>query len=295
MGYAVKYQPRRPSPPIPAAHGLWSLWDMLEENAKDFMNLGHALYDVTVVFGFDETTVVNALTQERSLNEKGEIAVRDELRKLAAIAKRLNLPVSAKVVERSMAWADSTPQTLKEFDKIVDIFKDEIGSRKCLFLPQHLEQYYEWDGILSDEAITAFPKASEEIREAGTCLAAGANTACVFHAMRAAEIGLMSLAIDCKLTIKGGKPIEIAEWREILDALSTHVHSVENQPNSVPTKDADLLFYSESSAQFRFFKNGWRIRAAHARASYSEPQAKEALDHVRSFFEILAPRLKEST
>jgi hypothetical protein len=64
-------------------------------------------------------------------------------------------------------------------------------------------------------------------------------------------------------------------------------------PNSTPTKDADLHFLSEAAAQFRFFKSGWRIRVAHARATYAEPEAIEALDHVRSFFETLATRLKE--
>jgi hypothetical protein len=111
--------------------------------------------------------------------------------------------------------------------------------------------------------------------------------------MRAAEIGVRALGKNMNIKIKSGKPIEMAEWREILDGLNTSVRDIENLPNSTPNKDDDLLFYSEACAQFRFFKNGWRIRVAHARASYEEPQAKEAIDHVRSFFEILAPRLKE--
>jgi hypothetical protein len=118
-------------------------------------------------------------------------------------------------------------------------------------------------------------------------------TASVFHAMRAAEIGVRSLGAALKITIKSGKPIELAEWREILDGVAVAVRDIESLPNSTPTKDADLLFYSEAAAQFRFFKNGWRVRVAHARATYTEPQAKEALDHVRSFFETLATRLTE--
>jgi hypothetical protein len=111
--------------------------------------------------------------------------------------------------------------------------------------------------------------------------------------MRAAEIGLRALATALSLKIKGNKPIEMAEWREILDALNTSVQGIENRPNSDPTKDDDLLFYSEAAAQFRFFKGGWRIRVMHARAIYDENQAVDALNHVRSFFEILATRLRE--
>ena len=168
-----------------------------------------------------------------------------------------------------------------------------MEERLFLSVPQHLSGYYEKGDLVSDKVVDAFPKASEEIRLGGTCLAAGLNTACVFHAMRAAEIGVRALGAALKITIKSGKPLELAEWREILDGISTAVRDIENLPNSTPNKDTDLAFYSEAAAQFRFFKNGWRVRTAHARASYEEPQAKEAIDHVRSFFEILAPRLKE--
>jgi hypothetical protein len=111
--------------------------------------------------------------------------------------------------------------------------------------------------------------------------------------MRAAEIGLRALGIRYAVTIKSGKDIELAEWRDILDGLNSAVQRIENLPNSTPDKDQDLQFCSEAAAQFRFFKNGWRVRAAHARASYNEPQAKEAIDHVRAFFETLAMRLKK--
>jgi hypothetical protein len=85
---------------------------------------------------------------------------------------------------------------------------------------------------------------------------AGLHTACVFHAMRAAEIGVRALGTDLNIKIKNGKPIELAEWREILDGIATAVQDIENLPNSTPSKDADLGFYSEASAQFRSFKNG---------------------------------------
>jgi hypothetical protein len=118
-------------------------------------------------------------------------------------------------------------------------------------------------------------------------------TACVFHAMRAAELGLRALGRYRPIKIKNGKNIEFAEWREILDGLASVVFDIENEPNTNPNKDADLLFFSEACAQFRFFKGGWRIRVMHARASYDEDEAREAIDHVRSFFEVLATRLKE--
>jgi hypothetical protein len=284
--------PRRPSPAYPRLCGLRSLWDMLEENARDFMILGQAVYDATAMFQWKEYGGIDDKTKAWRLNEKGEKRLRRILELIKGFCGRLGLPVSQALVDECLK-PDGLPQTTLEWNRIVDIFRKEVGAKKCLFIPQHVEQYYEWGDITSEAVLAAFPKASEELRAGGTCLATGAYTACVFHAMRAAEIGLKALGADCNLVIKGNKPIEMAEWREVLDGLSTVVHGIENQPNSTPTKDADLLFYSETCAQFRFFKNGWRVRTAHARATYTEPQAKEAIDHVRSFFEILAPRLKE--
>ena len=112
--------------------------------------------------------------------------------------------------------------------------------------------------------------------------------------MRAAEIGLRALGTELKIKIKNDKPIELAEWREILDGLSAAMRDFEMLPAITPNKDADIGLFSEACAQFRFFKNGWRICVAHARASYNEVSGeKMALDHVRSFFETLAPRLSE--
>jgi hypothetical protein len=206
---------------------------------------------------------------------------------------RLNLTTSAKTFGRCLNDDDQVPSTHKEFDFVINLLKDELNSRICLFIPPHVADYYESDKLVSDNVIENYEKASEEIRWGGTCLAAGLYTACVFHAMRAAEIGLRSINNVKPLKIRGNKPVERAEWREILDGLSTLIHEIENSDNTTPNKDDELQFFSEALAQFRFFKNGWRVRVAHARATYNEPQAKEALDHVRSFLEVLAIQLHE--
>src|SRR6266481_3213400 len=169
-------------------------------------------------------------------------------------------------------------ETEREFIMLRDTVMSEMKDTLFLFVPSHVASYYERDDLVSEEVIGKFPKASEEIRNAGSCLAAGLNTACVFHAMRAAEIGVRALGNDLEIKIKSGKPIELAEWREILDGFNTAIQKIENLPNTTSNKDQDLLFYSEACAQFRFFKNGWRIRVAHARASYTEPQANETID-----------------
>jgi hypothetical protein len=246
---------------------LRSLWDMLKENAADFMELGHAVRDVLVLFDWDKYFHIDQKTGTKRLAPSGVDVVQAELKKLVAIGERLNLPVSVNVISRytKSKWIDDCPQTSRDMERLISIFEDELRSRKCLFIPSHLEVMFENDSIVSDEVLDVFPKASEELRNSGTALATGLFTASVFHAMRAAEIGLRSMHSAFPLTFKGNKSIEFAEWREVLDALSNVASGIENKPNSDSDKEPDLNFVSEASAQFRFFKNGWRVRVAHAR------------------------------
>ena len=266
---------------------LWSLWEMLKVSAKEYIELGQAITDVSA--GLYAHSVL-ATSEELSVEERDR--VKNNLVTVFEHCINLHLDVSGEFIAKH-SQIETLPKTSREYDFLIDAVFAELKTKLFLFIPPHIAKYYECDDLVSEEVTKAFPKASEEMRLAGTCLATGSHTACVFHAMRAAEIGLRALGTGFSVVLKSGKPLEMAEWREILDGLSAAVLAVENLPNSTPTKDADLLFLSEACAQFRFFKGGWRIRVAHARATYLEPQAIEALDHVRSFFEILAHRLKE--
>lgn len=58
-------------------------------------------------------------------------------------------------------------------------------------------------------------------------------------------------------------------------------------------KDADLNFYSKCAMQFRYFKDGWRVRVAHTRETYDEPQSLGVLEHAATLIDDLSKRLKE--
>lgn len=202
----------------------------------------------------------------------------------------LQLPVSSTLLADGPRQV--IPATSGELGILVKAIIAELETLLFVFIPPHIAKYYERDDLVSDHVKSAFPSASAEIREAGTCLASGLNTACVFHAMRAAEIGVRCLGEALSITLP--RPIEQSEWQAILNALVPKIQEIENLPNANnPNKPADLAFYTQAAAQFRFFKNGWRVHVAHARRTYNEPEAIEAIDHVRSFFETLAERLKE--
>ena len=268
---------------------LWSLLDMLRIYAEKYIAIGGLIADMRTIFHMTDDALKHGEKDSQHLDEDERAEFRTLLKEMIKVCETLNLSVQHLV---SSAY-DDPPQTAREFDLLVRAVMAELKGKLFLFVPSHVAKYYEWPCIVSDKVDDAFPKASQEIRRGGSCLAAGLHTAAVFHAKRAAEIGLRSLGAEHQIKIKTGKPLEQAEWREILDGLSGAVSAIENLPNATPTKDADLHFMSEACAQFRFFKGGWRIRVAHARASYNESEATEAIDHVRSFFETLATRLRE--
>jgi hypothetical protein len=265
---------------------------MHKQLVQTYLTLGKNLKTLEVIFRIVEAEDRNAVRTGpvKILAPDEQAALIATLTELREVCGQLGLKASKRLFALAV---DSPPETNRELEILQQAMIGDLEGQLFLFVPQPVAQYYEWDEIVTEAVITAFPKASEEIRLSGTCLAAGLNTACVFHAMRAAEIGARALGSDLSIKIKSNKPIELAEWREILDGLSTAIRDFENLPNSTPDKEPKLHFYSEAAAQFRFFKNGWRVRVAHARATYTEPQAREAIDHVRSFFETLAERLKE--
>ncbi len=55
-----------------------------------------------------------------------------------------------------------------------------------------------------------------------------------------------------------------------------------------PEKEAKLTFYSQMAVQFRHFKDGYRVQAAHARPPFQEGEARQILDATISFFELMA-------
>lgn len=63
-------------------------------------------------------------------------------------------------------------------------------------------------------------------------------------------------------------------------------------PKSHKKRKEFLEACQEAALDMRHFKNVWRDHIAHKRGDYDENDAKKALDHVRSFMEIVSTKLK---
>ena len=207
---------------------------------------------------------------------------------LSGLAQELSLPVSQTLL---IAARDDPPRTGREFALLLLSVRREMHEKLFIYIPAERAAFWEWDDVMSEDAKSVFADAYVELREAANCYAAERYTATVFHSMRAAEIGLRDLGRDLGVQFPD-KPIELAEWQNIIEQIEAKIKNKVNSSaidaKQAQIRDADRKFYSEVAAQFRYFKDGWRIRVAHSRETYTGSQALTVLSHAREFFEDLA-------
>jgi hypothetical protein len=268
---------------------------MLKVSAKEFIELGEQI---------DEARVIFIITGNRGSHDPGRPLKPPELENLKKcliqifdLCQKLDLPVSGTLKSSRFEASDEEnadpythlPKTLGEYDILTQAAMAELKNKLFLFVPATRAKYYEL--TLQSTITTAFPSSSKELVASGNCLAAGFYTASVFHAMRAAERGVRVLGEDLGVSFPD-KPIELAEWANILDQADSRVAAMKARPKGTQ-KDQDLKFYSQAAIQFRYFKDAWRVRVAHARETFEENQAIQVFTHTLEFFEVLATRLKE--
>jgi hypothetical protein len=268
---------------------LWSLWDMLKVSALQFIELGQRIADIsTNLYMADMTSHDDPST---ALRDDEREDMRQHLIKVWDVCNKLGLNVSGDLissrVDRTHGKAN-VPESQREFDLLIDTVKSEIRNKTFLFIPAHVAKYYESDKLLSDQARAAFPSAALELRTAGSSLAAGFGTACVFHSMRALEHGLRALAVDVEVSF------DVQQWQNVIDQIEAKVRQLGKSLPAGLTKTERLQFLSAASASFSHFKDGWRNHVMHTRASYDEAQANVVVDQVRLFLEAISSRLKEA-
>jgi len=280
---------------------LWSRWDMIKQDIWKFLRAGMKMKDFQTLFDLldksDNAAVGIAPTFRGLKIEDMPHHKQDELRKFLAelmeLCEELGLKVSQTLL---FSTQYDLPKTSREFGLILLAIRREISEKLFLYVPVDRAGFFEKDDILSEKTKEEFSTAYKELKEAGSCYAAERYTASVFHSMRAAEIGLRALGEDLGVSFPD-KSIELAEWQHIIEQAESKIKEKVNRraatEDDATARDADRKFYSQVASQFRYFKDGWRIRAAHARENYTGSQALSVMTHTIDFFEELATRLSE--
>lgn len=151
--------------------------------------------------------------------------------------------------------------------------------------------FFEQPQPFGEEVAQRFANANKDIAAASRCFALDEWTACVFHLMRVLEIGLRDLARHLRVRIitnRGKvKPIDYAQWADILRPLSKAVENI-GQAANTPAKKRRHEYYSRLAGDFSHFKDAWRNHVMHAREPYDERDADTVYTSVSRFMQSLA-------
>lgn len=255
---------------------LWGLGDMLKFAAKDYIAIGEL---------FEILNKTLQLSKLKPLTDEDFKGFKYSLKAIKAHCDKIGLKTSSGLLDN---FIDNPPKSSRELDILRETIELEIDNHLFFFVPSSRADYY--DRELDDQLASSFPKATRELVRAGNCFTVGEYTACVFHSMRAIEIGLKVLASYLNVSLPF--PVELATWSNLIEKIEKEIKLKEQLPKST-SKDEELKFCSEAALNFRYFKNAFRNRTAHAIATYDENESKKIMEHTVDFIRVLSTKLSE--
>ena len=152
---------------------------------------------------------------------------------------------------------------------------DEMKTRSIYWVPLRATALVAQSGPpFGSDAAKAFPKATEDISEAGLCLGLGRWTAAVFHLMRAMEVMVQRLA----------KRVKIAKVDRVWGMLLSDIDAA---ITTMP-KGAKRDKWSEARVNLYHVKQAWRNDTMHPKQTYTEEEAWAIYSAVSTFSRNLA-------
>lgn len=205
----------------------------------------------------------------------GGMAIRIEMPSVIAQARRIDYAIKGVVGPTEMKGL------LKELR--TRIF-DELNEREFLYVVPARVRFYKEPMLMGKEVNDRFPKAIDDIEEAGKCLALGLGTACVMHTMRIMENGLSALANALGISYA-------PSWDSYLKQISDKI--AEKHKNKTAKWKREQTFYRDLSGDLLTVKQAWRNPTMHIDRKYSAEEAEQIFNAAKSFMQRLAAHFTE--
>lgn len=221
----------------------------------------------------------------------------DELITLQETLVELGLPVSARKAKRLLDFIEDSRQEgsetisackLKEnADVLSSTIVDELEGYHMMSIPSNRSQFYENQGMfLGEKVLRQFPELVEDASEAENCFALARYTACVFHLMRLLERVVQRIGRRLKI-----KELHKKTWGQILGEIRNKLDQLKKDSNNKgkPKKQETRIimingWYALLDAICRATRNPtMHPRLTDIKATYTESEAKDVMDRVRSF------------
>ena len=209
-----------------------------------------------------------------------------DLEDTTQICTEMGLPVGrhkASSIIGQLTPSGANPHDIAvELGHLSDIIHTELESHVFLYIEPTKAYLYLQPELFGFQVAERFPSASDDIEEAGKCLALNRATACVFHLMRVLEFGLYVLAEDLAID-------NIREnWQNAIDQIDKAIRSL-------PKTDERKDLYADAATNFMHIKDAWRNRTMHVGRIYTDEKAQQIFDNTKVCMQALATRLSEKT
>jgi hypothetical protein len=253
---------------------LWSLWDMYNFKIKPLIDAQDVLSQCTYMMANkhrDMHPVVNNGIRENivALIENLEIELPPE--RFEFCRKSLGR------LRETVVKSSQTAPILEHLQDLRVRLLDECEMIFCVSLDDSEKALFEQQSPLFGDNVEAkMNAASEDISEAGKCLALNRPTASVFHLMR-----VMERAVQMFGDMMGIPLANEQNWQNILDQINKKIKFLDHKQKQTKT-------FAEISNQLYAVKIAWRNEVMHPKQTYTVDEAREIFRHTEIFVKQLA-------
>lgn len=265
---------------------LWSLWEMLEKHALLFTSATSKLTEAKWLCapfrlregesGLNRVQVSAVIFT--SLAELRRACILSDMQEMLPEVDRLE-----EFIKRFIPTSQEHPfePLAISVKHLVSRIIDELNTQYYFHLDQRDVSFYLTERPFGDAVVSKFPKATEDISEAGKCLAMQRPTACVFHLMRVLELGVQTLGKKVKVKIN----VHTETWHQILLHVNKAVLAL---PSKTPRQKAKKSRYAVASAHLESVRLAWRNEVMHPKQTYTREEARNVYNACSVFMAYLA-------
>lgn len=201
-----------------------------------------------------------------------------------------DLPVSRSMVEKLLNTIRSEDFNIaaveSQYEQIQAAMRNELSLRLCLLVDPSKVRYYQEPLEGWREIVERFSDCTRDAEEASKCRALNRHTACVFHCMRVAEVGLQALASALDI------PYEYKNWEPVLKKLQ-YIAETDYEKLEARWKGHREKFLA-ARERLTAIKDALRNPTMHVRGFFDEEMAEQVYGSVRGFMKNLASWLNNS-
>jgi hypothetical protein len=219
--------------------------------------------------------------------------IRQKLEALETELSSLEFKVSLISLARAKAQISKEDVTLQGFGHSMRelhgrIMDESEGSFLLTLSPTEVALFEPKSPLWGERVAQRFPSIQDDITEAGKCLGLGRYTASAFHSLRCLEAGILALSrcLGIPDPTKGAD----RNWSKMLSTIDSE------RKNRWSAKDllaGDGREFDELYGALAGMQNPWRNATMHLDQFYTEEQATNVFNVVKTFMRRLADRMDE--